>query len=286
MPLDPEAAGRALARLAGSFPVSLEELALGIINVVNGHMAKALRAVSLERGHDPRDFTLCCFGGAGGLHVCELAKDLEIRRIFIPAQAGVLSALGMALAGLRRDFSRSLRRRGPELSWERMEEEYRDLEAQGRAELAADGLDPGQCAVAGELEVRYRGQDYTLTVPWGPGFREEFQARHQRLYGHHFRKRPVEAVVLRLHFQGPGPGGGLPAFRPGGAPPLPVLPSRTTVRLPGGSASVPLFHRPQLETGFVFSGPVLVVEDYATLLVLPGFRGEVGPQGAIILTAA
>ncbi len=286
MPLDPEATRRALARLAGSFPVGLEELALGIINVANGHMAKALRAVSLERGHDPRDFTIFCFGGAGGLHVCELARELEIRRIFIPAQAGVLSALGMALAGLRRDFSCTLRRPGLELSWEDLKKEYRDLEAQGRAELAADGLAPGQFAVAGELEMRYRGQTYTLTVPWGSGFREEFQARHQRLYGHHFPQRPVEAVVLRLNFQAPGPGGELPSFRPGGAPRLPVLPSKTMVWLPGGPASVPLFHRPQLEPGFVFSGPALVVEDYATLLVLPGFRGEVGPHGAIILTAA
>ena len=94
MPLDPGAAARALTRLGAAFGVGPEEVALGIIRVSNSHMAKALRAVSLERGFDPREFTLCCFGGAAGLQVCELALELDLRRVLVPAQAGVLSPPG------------------------------------------------------------------------------------------------------------------------------------------------------------------------------------------------
>jgi len=94
MPLDLSATQKAMSCLAGAFGVGPEDLALGIIRVANSHMAKALAAVSLERGYDPRDFTLVCFGGAGGLHVCELARELGLRRVLLPAQAGVLSALG------------------------------------------------------------------------------------------------------------------------------------------------------------------------------------------------
>jgi N-methylhydantoinase A len=281
--LDLEATRRALERLAADFSVSPEELALGIIRVANSHMAKALAAVSLERGHDPRDFTLFCFGGAGGLHVCELARELEIDRILIPAQAGVLSALGMALSGLRRDFSRTLLLSGDRLTWENLRKEYQHLKQQGLKELAADGLGPEELTVTGELEMRYLGQTYTLRVPWGRDFTAAFQARHLRLYGHHFPEKEVEAVVLRLHFLAPEPGAELPTFRPVGRERAPDLPSRRRVWLPEGLREIPLFYRPSLEPGAVFPGPALILEDFAALLVLPGFQGEVTAQGHIFL---
>jgi N-methylhydantoinase A len=283
LPLDLAATRRAMAALAGAFGVGSEELALSIIWVANSHMAKALRAVSLERGHDPRDVTLFCFGGAGGLHVCELAQELDIARVIIPPQAGVLSALGMALSGLRRDFARTLRLSGPELRWERLEAEYRRLKEQGLAELSADGLNPRGFTVTGELELRYRGQTYGLRLPWSKDFREEFHARHLRLYGHHFPEGEVEAVVLYLHFKEPEAAARVPVLRPGGARRVPELPRQDTVWLPGGPVAVPLYYRPQLQSGSAFFGPALVVEDYATILVLPGFRGEVTAQGALVL---
>jgi N-methylhydantoinase A/oxoprolinase/acetone carboxylase beta subunit len=283
LPLDAAATRRAMAGLAATFGVSPEELALGILRVATSHMARALQAVSLERGHDPRDFTLFCFGGAGGLHVCQLAEELEMRRILVPAQAGVLSALGMALAGFRRDFARTVLRRGSGLSWENLEKEYGSLRERGLAELAADGLQARELTVSAELEMRYRGQSYTVSVPWGRDFKEKFHERHQRLYGHHFRDREVEAVVLRLHFQAPEPAGSLPAMHPVAASRI-NLPRRDSVWLPGGPVSMPLYYRPELQPGEVFPGPALVVEDHATLLVLPGFRVEVRPQGHLLLS--
>jgi N-methylhydantoinase A/oxoprolinase/acetone carboxylase beta subunit len=278
LPLNLNATREAMARLAADFKVSPEELALGIIQVVSHNMAKALQTVTLERGLDPRDFTLCCFGGAGGLHICELARDLEVRKVLVPAQAGVLSALGMALAGHRRDFARTLLLTGPHLTWERLQEEFSGLRHHGQAELAADGLDPARLAAAGELELRYPGQSYTLTAPFSADFREEFHRRHQRLYGHAFPDREVEAVVLRLSLTLPAPSASLPRLAPV-ANRRPQLPRSGTVWLPRGPVSVPVYYRPDLKGGMVFSGPALVLEDHATLLVAQGFQAEVLDQG-------
>ncbi len=284
LPLYPEAAGAAMERLAGEFGVSPVELALGVIRVVNSHMAKALAAVSLERGFDPRDFTLFCFGGAGGLHVCELAQELGMRRIIIPAQAGVLSALGMALAGLRRDSARTLLRRGQDLSWETLQQAFLDLRRQGLAELAADGLKPETFSVAGEVDLRYRGQTYTLAAPLAPNFLEAFQAQHQRLYGHHFPDREVEAVVLRAHFLAQEQPAILPVMQSAAGGHRADLPGHGLVTLPDGPVDIPLYWRPFLQAGFTFSGPALILEAFATHLVLPGFQGEVAPGGHLTLS--
>ncbi|MBW1991964.1 MAG: hydantoinase/oxoprolinase family protein, partial [Deltaproteobacteria bacterium] len=263
--LDPEATARAMIRLAGAFGVSPQDLALGIIRVVNSHMAKALTAVSLERGFDPRDFTLFCFGGAGGLHVCELALDLGIRRIIIPSQAGVLSALGMALAGLKRDFAQTLRLRGPDLTWQTLRQAFQSLTARGFTELAEDGLSPEDFTVTGEVELRYRGQTYTLSVPLEAAFREAFQARHRHLYGHAFPDRELEAVVLRAHFVAQEPEPSFPGLEPVAAAGLPDLPARHQVILPSGPEMVPLYWRPTLEAGFTFCGPALVLGTYVLI---------------------
>jgi N-methylhydantoinase A/oxoprolinase/acetone carboxylase beta subunit len=283
LPLNLTATREAMARLAADFGVGPEELALGIIRVVTHHMAKALRSVTLERGLDPRDFALCCFGGAGGLHVCDLARELEVRQVLVPAQAGVLSALGMALAGCRRDFARTLLLKGPSLTWERLQEEFSSLTRFGRGELAADGYDPEQLAAAGELELRYPGQSYTLTVPLTPDFREEFHRRHRRLYGHAFLDRQVEAVILRLDLSLPSPVAELPDLRPVAPRRRLRLPPTGTVWLPEGPATIPLYYRPNLTAGTVLAGPALVLEDHSTLLILDGFQGEVLDRGHVWL---
>jgi N-methylhydantoinase A len=194
----------------------------------------------------------------------------------------VLSALGMALAGFRRDFARTLLLQEPHLSWERLQEEFSSLRRFGLAEVKADGLDPERLAAAGELELRYPGQSYTLTVPLAPNFRAEFHDRHRRLYGHAFSDRELEAVVLRLHLSMPSPDTGLPVLAPVGRRRF-SLPRSGTVWLPQGPVTAPLYYRPALSPGSVFSGPALVLEDHSTLLVLDGFQGEVLDQGHVRL---
>jgi N-methylhydantoinase A/oxoprolinase/acetone carboxylase beta subunit len=269
--------------LASIFGVAPEELALGIIRVANSHMAKALRAVSLERGFDPRDFTLCCFGGAAGLQVCDLALELDLRRILVPAQAGVLSALGMALAGLRRGWTRTLLLSGSKLTWARLEQEFQSLRDKGLAEMGREGLPVEGLTVSGELELRYRGQSDTLTVPCHPDFLPAFHGRHRHLYGHAFPHREVEALSLRVNFLTPPSSAALPRIT-SPASSRSSLPPQGTVWLPVGQATLPFYERRELQPGEAFSGPALVVEDYATLLILPGFRVEVRPQGHLLLS--
>jgi N-methylhydantoinase A len=178
--------GRLPDELAGGLRLDREaaERALGdldpadVVDVVNAEMLRALRLVSIERGHDPRDFALVAFGGAGPLHACALADELGSSRVLVPQLAGVLSALGLVGSDERRDHVRSVV--GP-------------LEAAG--ELPENG----------EVDLRYRGQSFELTVPLGPDLAERFHSAHEERYGHADRGRAVELVAVRTAEIRPGP---------------------------------------------------------------------------------
>jgi N-methylhydantoinase A len=171
--LDPARGKKALARLGKP-----REVATAIIRVANSNMERAIRAVSVERGEDPRDYPLVAFGGCGGLHACELAESLGIRTVIIPRMAGVLSALGMLLADRQRDFSVGA------LGSSDYEARFRKLE-----KLAPRGSRKERFA-----DVRYAGQSYELTIPWGSSFHEA----HQRAYGYSDPKRPTQIITLRV----------------------------------------------------------------------------------------
>ncbi len=195
--LDRAAASRALARV-GAQPED-------VIEVVNAEMIAALRVVSVERGLDPRDFALVAFGGCGPLHACALADELEIRTVLIPAAAGVLSALGLAIGDERRDEVRSI-----------------------VIPLAAAGELPNE----GEADLRYHGQSFELTVPLGGDVAEAFHRAHEERYGYADRKRALELVALRTAHVRPGP-----VLR---LPPAPERPTATgLVELDGATAWIP-----------------------------------------------
>ncbi len=191
MRLYPERAARYLERLAQALGVTAREAALAIVEVANANMERAIRAVSIERGHDPRDFALVSFGGAGGLHACELADRLEISTVLVPRQAGVLSALGMLVADCVRDYSRSVMGAPPEPA-------FAEMERQAAEELAGMGFAAPVCERL--IDLRYRGQSYEITVRYAE--RERFDEEHRRLYGYDHQGREVEAVTARLRAVG------------------------------------------------------------------------------------
>jgi N-methylhydantoinase A/oxoprolinase/acetone carboxylase beta subunit len=166
-------------------------MAEAIVRVANSNMQRAIRAVSIERGYDPRQFALVSFGGAGGLHACELAERLEISTVLVPVHAGVLSALGMLVADCVRDYSRSVLGRP-------VEPAFAEMEQQAAAELAEMGF--AAPAVERALDLRYRGQSYEITVPHGD--RAGFDREHERLYGYSHPGREVEAVTARVRATG------------------------------------------------------------------------------------
>lgn len=186
MKIEPKRAEAAVDRIARALKISRGQAAEGIVRVANASMERAIRAVSMERGHDPRQFPLVAFGGCGGLHACELARGLGIRTIIVPRYAGALSALGMLLADRTRDYSAGA------LNVPDVEKRFRDLEKQARTDM------PG-AMIERLADMRYAGQSYELTVPWNQADPPApFHRAHQREYGYSDPGRPIEIVTVRV----------------------------------------------------------------------------------------
>ncbi len=197
MILDSAAAERAVGEIATLLGMSLEGSALGIVRVVNSHMASALRLVSTARGHDPRDFTLLSFGGAGGLHACDVARQVGIGSVLIPAGASTLSAYGMLAADLAKDYVQTVMMAADTL-FETLEARFAPLEQEGQKDMELQGIPSELIELVSELDLRYAGQSYELRVPFDPGFASSFHERHQAAYGYSDPDMPVEVVNLRV----------------------------------------------------------------------------------------
>jgi len=283
MTLDADAARRTIEhRVAAPLGLSPEAAARGILAIIDNHMVGALRIVSVERGHDPRDFTLVPFGGAGPLHGCALAELLGITRVLIPPAPGVLCADGLLAADLKADFSRTLPKAGPiDLSAARAI--YAELGRQADDWLTAEQVAAGDRQQSRVALLRYHGQGGEVAVGWVDDAGQvgaAFAAAHKSLYGFTL-DAPVELVTLRTEATGRMP-----------PPPRPVLATgsgaveegRLPVHFASGTAQVQLFNRAAFGAGDRFAGPAIISQLDATTLVLPNWTGDVHPSGAILLT--
>ncbi len=190
---------RELARQVG---LDSEMIAWGILQVVNSNMDRAIRAVTLERGLDPRNFTLFAFGGAGGLHAAELAEGLGIFRLLIPLWPGLFSAWGMAVTPLVRDFSLSILESRPE--YRKINGRLLVLKELGLKEMQRDGLERSKVKIRFWVDVRYVGQAYKLTIPWKKGFVGRFHQLHESRFGHSDPRKDIELVTLMVRIEGKG----------------------------------------------------------------------------------
>ena len=279
MVLDREAARRALGRLARQLGQGPEATAEGIIRVANENMARALRVISVQRGVDPRAFTLVSFGGAGGLHVCALAAAMGMRRALVPVRAGVLSALGMLVARPGRQRARTHLGRLLEQADGPLREAFAQLAQGGLEELAEEGLAPGQVELEYAVDLRYLGQSYTLALPWqGVAATEAaFHERHAQRYGHRLDSE-VELVNLRCTLRGPGVAIGLP--RPSAR--RPARP-RESVALYGIEGPVARYERDDLMAGQCIQGPALITEEVSSSWIEPGWSCRVDELGNLLL---
>jgi N-methylhydantoinase A len=279
MPLHLDRAEAAVARLARQAGLSVEATAAGIIRVVNVAMARALAHVSIEQGHDPRDFTLLAFGGAGPMHACELAESLGSRAILVPRYPGVLSALGMALSDQTRDYRRSILRPAAGLDDAGLAALFAPLLEQARADA------PAGSRTLPALDVRYRGQSFALTVPLVSGIAAalvEFHTLHKQRYGYARPAHPLEIVTLRLRSSLPS-ALRLPTAEPEfGA----AAHGHCRVWFPDGWQEAPLLLRARLAPGEPVRGPALLVQDDATTVVAPGWQGTVDSAGNLLLQRA
>ena len=272
--LDRELAEKALSSLGERLGLDAEEAALGIVRVANAEMVRALRVISVERGLDPREFALLAFGGAGGMHACSLAEELGMETVLIPRAGGVLSALGLAISDLRRDYVRPYLVRLDEVDAEVFEERYGEMEAAAANDLE----DPDNHRRA---DLRYGGQSFELTVDANTAeeLQERFHAAHEGRYGYRMEDEPVELVNLRLvatvpvekpALDEPGPSGGTEA-------------GPREANFDGQWREVPVFDREKMGEGSEVEGPAIVEFKESTCVVRPGWRGAVDGVGNLVL---
>ena len=290
---------RSMASNSQAFRAPLE-LARGIVSVVDANMERALRVISVERGHDPRDFALICFGGAGGLHAADLARELGMARVIIPQNPGGFSALGALLSDLVRDVSQSVllrvpgTARGPEQVGgklsdfvKELERRFRDLEQAGRADLIGEGFPAEHARIERRFDLRYAGQAYELSIPFRSRFTDLFHREHQRAYGHAQPGHALEVVNLRVRLTIPTT---KPRLETGKSklgverPPGAAIVKRKAVWFEGRLRTTPLYSRERLPSGVRFRGPAVVVEYGSTTVVPPDYECAVDEYLNLVLT--
>ena len=282
--------------LAGQIGAGIQDAALGIIRVVNSNMERAIRTISLERGYDPREFTLVPFGGAGPMHCCELAQELAIPRILVPARPGILSALGVAIADIVKDYSRTVMLRGGDVDRVRLEEEFSGMEGLARQELRGEGLPVDQMQVRRFVDVRYVGQSFELTIDYpasprsgraGRDLRQTigdgFYRAHLRRFGYADKNQPVEIVNLRLKLELEVQKLELTPEAPGPADPSAAQTGEAQVVFSQGITTAALYQRDQLHCGHLISGPALILQMDTTIVLPPNWQAETDHLGNLLL---
>ena len=295
MALDVEGARRAIGeKCAAPLGMGVMDVALGIVEIANSAMVGALRQVSVQRGHDPRDFLLVAFGGAGPVHANRLAAELEIPTVLVPPSPGTTSAMGLLVTDIKHDYSVALIQRADRLDFNGVDESFRSMKTEGEAALSREGVAPDEMDFLHQADMRYVGQSYELTIPLSDGelahgeltgVIDRFHWEHERSYGFRADGEPVEFVALRLSAVGsisrPRPreisnrGGELAtAFK--------------TIRSvyfaeSEGFADCRVYDRYKLPPDAELRGPAIVEEVDSTTVIHPGYRALVDRSGNLLL---
>jgi N-methylhydantoinase A len=293
MALDRQAAEAALAPVAERLGFSLERTAHGVLGVVAANMVRAIRTISVERGHDPRRFALMPFGGAGPLHAREVAHALGIRRTLVPPAPGILCAQGLVVSDLKEDFVAGRRLPVDSSTESAIGSEVDDLRQQAESWFGREDVPQGARTLELSLDLRYVGQNFELAVPFdiddlpdAPGLRQRFLAAHEAAYGYSNPHDQVEVVNFRLTARGR-------LYR---APPQePVAASATSPEpierravwfAPDRATPTPVYERTALQPGERLLGPAVIEQLDATTLLFPGDHAALDPAGNLLIELA
>lgn len=284
MALNVDAANDALVPIAQSLGVSVTQAAAGIIEVVNERMTAALRVISINKGYNPSDFSLCCFGGAGGLHVCALAENLGMHQAVIPALGGVFSALGMLTAPKVRQLSAAHPGILADMDPKALDRQQDLLCGQAREQLRAEGVDISDIRIITSVDLRYQGQSFALNVPYQDPqqAQQAFHQLHQQRYGHQM-DTAVELVLLRVRAEACSGIPDLSQHRPSSNTTQAQVTPSEWITLPG-HGKTPVYHRHHLKHQATLRGPALICESLATTWIAPDWQGIVDKLGNILLT--
>jgi N-methylhydantoinase A len=264
---------------------TVEDFAAGILRVVETNMEKAIRVISIERGHDPRDFVLVAFGGGGPLHACSLARALRIDTVLVPAMPGALSAVGILLADAVRDYSRTVMQTGEAIH--ALESVFEEMEKHGVEDFAAEGIEgmPHR-----SLDLRYQGQGYELNIAYNPqspsAAIEAFHQLHRQRYGFSDPQNPVEIVNLRLRMIAPAPPYAPPEselIRGDGSE---ACYAERQIFFEGRLLQSKIYDREALVPGAVIHGPAMITEYTSATVLPPGCHAQVDGFQNLVITVA
>ncbi len=260
------------------------ELAEGILTVANANMERAIRVISVDRGYDPREFVLFSFGGAGGMHAAFLAQLLKIPKVFVPKNPGILSAIGMLLADIVKDYSLTVMLKVDETNYSELKHLFEPLNEAGIKDLLYEGIDRENIVLEHYLDMRYMGQSYEIVVPFTKNFVEDFHKLHEKNYGYSDKSKRVEIVNIRL--------------RAVGSPEKPVFErikrassgsiegaiiGEEKVIFSGNHKATKIIDRDKLLAGNIFEGPAIVVEYSSTIVIPPDCKVTVDDFGNLII---
>lgn len=293
LPIDQALARRSIATLAERLSLDVLATASGILSVVTANMARAIRVISVQRGYDPRGYTLVAFGGAGPLHAARLARELEMSRVLVPLTPGTLCATGLLLTDLRADFARSRVLRLEEHSIPLLTEAFRDLTIEANQWFDAEDVAPASRRYKRTVDMRYEGQNYELSIGVDDEsdstslekLQSDFAAAHQRLYGFVAAADPVQIVTCRIEATGLVDKAQLQPRVMATSDANVAIAATRDVYFPevGDFVSTPVYARELLAPGHSFVGPAVVEQMDATTLVLPSMRAQVDSNLNLIL---
>jgi N-methylhydantoinase A len=291
-PIDQEAARQAVSqRVAGPLGLDPVDASYGIFRLVNTNMADATRVVSVEKGHDPRDFALVAAGGAGAIHASKIAESVGIPRVIVPKTASVFCALGMLESDLKHDYVRTMWAPFDALDLGELNRVFNDMEAKARQTLSSEGFAPDRVVVERGLDPRYLGQHHevTVTVPEGPINQEtlaeiarRFHQAHERLYLYSEPESPLESINVRLTATGLIPKTPLATWPMGGAAAGHAIKATRPVYF-GTWLDTPIYDGDKLLAGNRIEGPAIIEEVTTTVAIFPADRAEVDRLGNVVI---
>lgn len=286
--MDAEAAHGSLEPLADTLGLGVSELARGVLRIANTKIVGAVRAITVEFGHDPKDFALLSFGGAGGLVAVDVARELGIPEVIIPPGQGAFSALGMLMADVQHDLARTSVRALSEMDVETVEDSFAAMRQEAEDMLDGEGFDAEHRLFECTTDVRYSGQEHSVTVPFPdktadpfPVVEKEFTTLHARQYGH-VMEEPIEVTTLRLRAVGLVDKPELPELGAGTGSTTP-RDRRLVFGTDGVARDYALHAREDLRSGDVIPGPAVVTEHTATTVLHDGDQLEVGRYGELVI---
>jgi N-methylhydantoinase A len=283
MQLRPERSQQVIDQLAGAMTVdSAESAAFDVIRVANATMERAIRKISVERGYDPRLFTLVPFGGAGPLHACNLAASLQIPRVLIPPVPGVLSALGMLVAEPTKAYSQTVMLRLDGQSQNELQDTFDQMIDRAELEMVAEGYDSAELRFTNAVDMRYVGQSHELTIEAGDNLSQLFHSVHELRYGYRQPEADVEIVTARLTVRVPTTPPQLPRLKADGSVVDEAVIGRKTVIFDRQSYNTALFDRSKLQPDHEFTGPAIIFQYDTTIVIPPNWHVRVDPFGNLI----